>query len=248
MLLAGGVAFLGVKVPAEAAFPGQNGDIAFQRPVEGSPYTPNEIFKMDPTGQTFTQLTSSGSGVQLGNFLPRWSSDGTKIAFTSYRDGNEELYVMDANGDNQTNLTDNPAADSGPAWFPDGRRIAFTSWRDGNAELYVMTLDESGLPTGTTRLTNNAAPDWGPAVSPDGRKIAFVSERDGDQEIYVIKSAPEGPDNPARKRTWNLRSDTSPDWSPDGTRLVWQTLRHATGWDIMVMNSRRGGKITLTNF
>jgi Tol biopolymer transport system component len=228
-----------VVKPAEAAFPGRNGDIAFVS-EQLSPFCcPLQVFKMDPAGQTSTQLTSS-PGYQL-NYNPDWSPDGTKIAFSSTRDGNTEIYVMDANGNNQTNLTNNSADDFWPAWFPDGRRIAFASNREGNVELYVMPLDESGRPIEATRLTNNPAADWMPAVSPGGQKIAFVGERDGDQEIYVIKSAPEGPENPARQRTFNRRYDAFPNWSPDGTKLVWAILRHATGWDIRVMNSRGGG-------
>ena len=63
---------------------------------------------------------------------------GAQIAFTSYRDGNAEIYVMDADGSNLRNLTRNPALDWEPAWSPDGGRIAFTSGRDGNLEIYVM--------------------------------------------------------------------------------------------------------------
>ena len=72
---------------------------------------------------------------------------GAQIAFTSYRDGNGEIYVMDADGGNLRNLTRNPALDWGPAWSPDGGRIAFTSNRDGNFEIYVM--DAKGGISGT---------------------------------------------------------------------------------------------------
>jgi len=85
-----------------------------------------------------------------------------KIAFTSDRDGNHEVYVMNADGSGQTRLTDNPAADALPAWSPDGSRIAFTSDRDGNPEVYVMNADGSGQ----TNLTSNPATDAFPAWSP----------------------------------------------------------------------------------
>ena len=85
-----------------------------------------------------------------------------RIAFASSRDGNREIYVMNADGSGLARLTDNRADDQAPAWSPDGRRIAFTSRRDGNLEIYVMNADGSGL----TRLTNHLAEDWEPAWSP----------------------------------------------------------------------------------
>ena len=101
--------------------------------------------------------------------------DGKRIAFVSDRDGNPEIYVMDTDGGNLQNLTDNPAVDHSPSWSPDGKRIAFVSDRDGNPnEIYVMDTDGGNL----QNLTNNPADDDGPSWSPDGKHIAFVSDRD----------------------------------------------------------------------
>ena len=86
-----------------------------------------------------------------------------RIAFYSGRDLNREIYVMNADGSGQTNLTNNAADDRYPAWSPDGIRIAFSSSRDGNQEIYVMNADGSGQ----TNLTNNPAPDYEPAWSPE---------------------------------------------------------------------------------
>ncbi len=88
-----------------------------------------------------------------------WSPDGSRIAFTSDRDGNIEVYVMNADGTGQTRLTANPGADGAPAWSPDGSRIAFESDRDENVDIYVMTADGSGQ----ARLTTDAAYDGTPA-------------------------------------------------------------------------------------
>ena len=100
--------------------------------------------------------------ISNNDFSPTWSPDGSRIAFDSERDGNLEVYVMNADGTGQTRLTDNPAADGVPAWSPDGSRIAFMSNRDGDYEIYVMNTDGSGQ----TRLTVNSAADVAPAWSP----------------------------------------------------------------------------------
>ena len=73
-------------------------------------------------------------------FAPAWSPDGRRIAFASGRDGNFEIYVINADGSRQRRLTRNTGRDVGPVWSPDGRRIAFES----NWQVYVMNADGSG--------------------------------------------------------------------------------------------------------
>ena len=99
-----------------------------------------------------------------------------KIAFASDRDGNWEIYVMNADGSNQTRLTNNSAVDRQPTWSPDGTMIVFYSDRDGTCEIYGMNADG----TGQTRLTNNTVADWDPSWSPDDTRIVFVSYRGGE--------------------------------------------------------------------
>ncbi|HDR3890873.1 TPA: PD40 domain-containing protein, partial [Bacillus cereus] len=97
---------------------------------------------------------------------PSWSPDGQKIAFTSFRDGNPEIYVMNTDGSNQTRITNSPGNNIDPSWSPDGQKIAFTSTRDGNGEIYVMNTDGSNQ----TNITNNPAsdnePSWSPFIRP----------------------------------------------------------------------------------
>src|SRR5215218_3232492 len=132
-----------------------------------------------------------------------------KIAFMSDRDGDEEVFVMDPDGTDQTNLTNNPAVDLQPSWSPDGKKIAFTSKRDDNQEIYLMNPDGSGQ----TNLTNNPADDFQPSWSPDGKKIAFHSNRDRDsqRDVYVMNSNGTGQTN----LTNNLADDDAqPAFSP----------------------------------
>ncbi len=129
-----------------------------------------------------------------------------KIAFTSTRDGNHEIYSMNADGSNQTRLTNNAAADDNPAWSPDGTKIAFTSIRDGNYEIYIMNANGSSQ----TNLTNNVSRDDYPAWSPDGIKIAFTSHRAGgiNDEIYVMNTNGSSQINLSN----NAASDYDPSW------------------------------------
>src|SRR5680860_468992 len=105
-----------------------------------------------------------------------------KIAFVSTRDGNDEIYLMTADGGNQMRLTNNSTVDKDPAWSPDGTKIAFTSNRDGNNEIYVMNADGSNQ----IRLTNNTASETFPSWSPNSQKILFSSTRTGHTEIYTM--------------------------------------------------------------
>ena len=149
---------------------------------------------------------------------PAWSPDGRRIAFESERDGNDEIYVMNADGSGVARLTVNDAIDGSPAWSPDGQRIAFDSLRDDNFEVYLMNADGSGV----TRLTNNDARDWHPVWSPDGRRIAFESNRDGNAEIYLMN--PDG--SGVVRLTYNGAADwVSPAWSPDGRRIAFVSYR-----------------------
>ena len=107
------------------------------------------------------------------------ASNTGRIVFTSLRDGNFEIYVMDADGGNQENLTNHPASDKQPDWSPDGTKIAFVSSRKGGVyQIYVMDTDGKNV----IRLTDGAGQKTNPDWSPDGRKIAFSVDH---REDYI---------------------------------------------------------------
>ena len=134
-----------------------------------------------------------------------------KIAFTTDRDGNLEIYVMNAEGTEQTNLTNHPASDSSPAWSADGTKIAFVSDRTGNPDIFVMNADG----TGVTNLTLHEALDWSPSWSPDGTQIALA--RDHSISVQTIGLSP--PANVSGS-PWPLPRQAQPAWSPDGSKIA----------------------------
>jgi TolB protein len=120
-------------------------------------------------------------GVQ-GDGQPNFSPDGRRIAFTSRRDRDYEIYAMNADGAEQRRLTHSRGIDMNPAFSPDGRRIAFTSNRGGNYEIYVMGVD-GGNPQRVTRYPEHS--DF-PCWHPDGQRLVFVSERNGRFDLYMV--------------------------------------------------------------
>jgi uncharacterized protein YjdB len=113
---------------------------------------------------------------------PAFSADGSRIAFVSLRDGNAEIYVMNADGSGSTRVTNDPLTDGRPSFTPDGQTIVFHSSRTaGKQQIWSVNIDGTGL-TQLTRDSVNASP----TVSPDGQTIAYVSTRNKDSEIWLM--------------------------------------------------------------
>src|SRR5262245_33342308 len=153
-----------------------------------------------------------------------------KIAFTSYRDGNQEIYVMNSDGSNQTRITNNNIVDDHPMWSPDGMKLAFVSQReDGGFAIFQMNMDGTNR-VEITPLHNfvNTAP-WGVigfsmSWSPDGRKIAFQDPYYDD--IFVVDVETHVRQNLTNDGGGTIGLyDYHPAWSPDGTTIVYASPR-----------------------
>ncbi len=168
---------------------------------------------------------------------------GSRIAFTSDRTGDWEVYVMDACGANLMRLTDSPGQDGwhGLSWSPDGARIVFDSKRDGNDEIYVMDADGSNQTRYTDSARGDACADW----SPDGTRFAFHSARETPAgDIFVMDAVPY---SPATKIADSASYDSDPDWHPAGTRIAWSAwLGGEPERDVWIMDPDGSNKLRLT--
>jgi hypothetical protein len=160
-----------------------------------------------------------------------------KIAFQSDRDGDDEIFIMNSDGSNLVQLTDNSDGDSHPTWSPDGSKIAFRSNRDGDWEIFTMNSDGSDVVQLTDDSYSNAFPSW----SPDGRQIAFSSDRDDDWEIFIMNS--DGSN--LVQLTDNSYTDDFPSWSPDGDEIAFSPRDGDD--EIFIMNSDGSNLVQLTD-
>lgn len=178
---------------------------------------------------------------------PAWFPDGSKIVFTSNRDGNIRIWIMNADGTEQTILTPNMEHASDPSWSPDGTKIAFSYMDSGFSGIALIDPDYGGLEYLVEEPYAGylvGCPSW----SPDGNWITFYTQRDGNMEIYKVEVN-------NKQNQINLTNspayDVSPDWSPDGSRIAF--ISDPNPYDefyeleIYSINPEGGSKFQLTN-
>ena len=161
-----------------------------------------------------------GAACDIGAYEAEPSSARPKIVFVSDRDGDNEIFVMNDDGSDQTQLTHNAVGDQFPAWSPDGRKIIFAGGSGAGTEIYVMDANGDNV----AQITDNGYQDGWPAWSPDGTRIAFANYRHGNTEVFVMNADGTGEirlTGVPSYQGWNY----APTWSADGTRIAFRSDR-----------------------
>jgi len=159
---------------------------------------------------------SDAQGNRPQNTLGMVSPDGTRIVFSSSREGNSEIYVMSRDGSNVFRLTNNRAADITPTWNPQSTRIAFTSDRTGAPQIWLIDADGTNL----QKLTSEPYADratW----SPLGTEIAYAARTGPGNDIKVMDLAA----RQVRQLTFGEGTNESPVFAPNGRHLAFQSSR-----------------------
>jgi TolB protein len=175
-----------------------------------------EMHVVDFDGANVTKLTNENSVI----LSPDWSPDGRSIVYTSYKDHNPDLILLDPSGRNRRPLLKLPGINSAPAWSPDGKKISLVLSKDSNSEIYVLNRWRK-----LTRLTRHLNIDTSPTWSPDGKRIAFTSDRSGTgrPQIYIM-DAEKGDRAGVTRITFQSRYNDNPAWSPDGDKIAYTSL------------------------
>lgn len=184
-----------------------------------------EIYIADYDGANAKQVTQHGSI----SILPKFSPDGRRIAYQSYKDRYPFLYILELDTGKSRPLSKSVGLNTSPAWSPDGTKLAVVLSKDANEEIYLMDADGSGK----KRLTNDKALDTSPAFHPNGQEIVFVSERSGNPQVFAMSI--DGSN--VRRLSYQGGRSYDPVWSPDGRRIAYVVEKGGEGFQIYVMDA-----------
>jgi TolB protein len=196
-----------------------------------------EIWRMDFDGKNQTRITSFNSITQY----PSLSSDGTKLAFTSWAHGQPAIFVFSVDPVRDLRFYNQNASTNGtPSFTPDGKQVLYMSSAGGCCGIYIANLDGRGF----RRVSSSASIDTEPKVSPKGNDIVFVSGRSGPQQIYRMNM--DGAD--MERLTPGNGEASNPSWHPNGQIIAFAwTQGYATGnFNIFTMDvaSRKYDQLT----
>ena len=223
--------------------------IYFDSEAKNKRYPTFEIFSMDPDGSNWKQHTFDAV-LRRANTSPKFSPDGKKVIFGTYKYGGYKIAIADSDFTNQEKFSKGPHYSYVGSWSPDGTKVLYNKvdtekgpYFQGDFEIFMMDLN-----TGSdTNVSRTKGADSGPTWSPDGSKILFGSDRSGNSDIYTM--------NERGQAVINLTNTPNQDefgfsWSPDGSKIAFYVLERKSNKkyiDLYIMNSDGTGRKNLTN-
>ncbi|RJQ16229.1 MAG: hypothetical protein C4560_09845 [Nitrospiraceae bacterium] len=207
---------------------------------EGDVIRDDNVYMMNQDGTELVQLTNNQAEDRDSSLSPVKTSNRNKIAFSSNREGNWNIYLMEIEGEisgppAQRVTLCPPFCDSDqeqPDWAPDGEGVVFQSNIAGSKDIYTMKLDGTNL----LRLTNSPYDDQGPQWSPDGNKIAYVNDHFGNRDIWIIEKLKDKWGK-IRRLTCETGDDANPSWHPDEGSILYGAFEMGKAHIIKITNA-----------
>jgi Tol biopolymer transport system component len=233
-----GLAALIAASPAQAAFPGAPGPIAYSHSTAGETGDTGGLLAHGPrrkdAPRRLTEDPDDGS--------PSYSANGRLIVFSSNRDPGDargsHIYVMNNDGSGVRQLTGGDFYDSNPSFSPDGKSVVFdrSGFQDRATHIFGVSLDGSGL----RQIGDDAGSDYDPVFTPNGKRIVFVSNRISSgrrDRSNIFSMRPDG--SRVRLLIGGPRNEFDPDVSPDGRRIAFAGDRdHGPNLFVAGMNGK----------
>ena len=182
--------------------------------VAGSVRT-QELYLADIDGYNARAITHDGTI----SASPALNHDGTQLAYTSYKSGYPDVYLIQLGSGTRTRIAFFPGINTGPSFSPDGSRIALTLSKDGNPEIYTMSPDGGSL----TRTTRTRGAETSPSWSPTGDRLVYSSDDRGSPQLFVSSSSGTTDGSDWDHLVTGNSYCTKPDWSPDGKSIAFTT-------------------------
>lgn len=174
-----------------------------------------EIFITDILGNKLRQVTRHRNLV----VSPRFSFDGTHLAYSSYHSGNQNLYITDLRQTKTTRaISKRKGMNLAPAWSPNGKQLIVTLSKNGNPDLFLINRKGEII----KQLTDKSGINVSPTYSPDGKHIVFVSDRSRKPQLYLMEMAT----GKIRRLTYEGSENAEPSWSPKENLVVYSSLRN----------------------
>lgn len=172
-----------------------------------------------------TRITDGG----WNDVAPTLSPDRTQIAFASDRNGYWDLYTMDLQSGEVTQITSSPEYDSSPSWSPDGKWLVFETYVNDNLEISVVSVGDRSQ--AIIPVTFDPSSDHSPVWAPDGRHVAFISSRGGESDdVWLADLDLTGEDRYQNLSNTPFASENHPVWNFDGSKLLWASISQTIGF------------------